>query len=74
MSLVKVLFLVAVTGHLLCGCCDCLITYVPGGKKFDFKQMSDNKEMSETFAKMPLRNINISICHGSPAVQDRRRR
>jgi len=68
MSLIKVLFLIAVIGHLLCGCCDCLITYVPGGKKLDFKQMSDNKAMSETFAKMPLRNINISMLAGCVAL------
>lgn len=68
MSLIKILFLIAVIGHIICGCCDCLITYVPGGKKFDFKQMSDNKTMSETFAKMPLKNINISMLAGCLAL------
>ncbi len=68
MSLVKILFLIAIVGHLICGCCDCLITYVPGGKKFDFKMMSDNKSMSETFAKMPLKNINISMLAGCLAI------
>lgn len=32
-----IMFLLAIAGHLLCGVCDCLMTYVPGGKKFDFK-------------------------------------
>lgn len=68
MSLVKILFLIAVAGHLICGCCDCLITYVPGGKKFDFIKMSDNKAMSETFANMPLKNINISMLAGCLAM------
>ncbi len=68
MSLVKVLFLIAVIGHLICGCCDCLLTYVPGGKKFDFTKMSDNSAMSDTFAKMPLRNINISMIAGCLAI------
>ena len=68
MSLVKILFLIAVAGHLICGCCDCLITYVPGGKKFDFIKMSDNKAMSETFANMPLKNINISMLAGCLAI------
>lgn len=68
MSLVKILFLIAIVGHLICGCCDCLITYAPGGKKFDFKMMSDNKSMSETFAKMPLKNINISMLAGCLAI------
>jgi len=68
MSFIKILFLIAIAGHLICGCCDCLITYVPGGKKFDFKMMSDNKSMSETFAKMPLKNINISMLAGCLAI------
>ena len=68
MSVVKILFLIAIAGHLICGCCDCLLTYVPGGKKFDFKKMSDNKAMSDTFAKMPLININISMLAGCLAM------
>ena len=68
MNLVKILFLIAIAGHLICGCCDCLLTYVPGGKKFDFKKMSDNEAMSDTFAKMPLKNINISMLAGCLAM------
>ena len=68
MSAVKILFLIAIAGHLICGYCDCLLTYVPGGRKFDFTKMSDNRSMSETFAKMPLRNINISMLAGCPAI------
>lgn len=68
MSAVKILFLIAIAGHLICGCCDCLLTYVPEGRKFDFTKMSDNRSMSETFAKMPLRNINISMLAGCPAI------
>lgn len=36
MSRIQILFLIAIFGHLLCGYCDCLLTYVPGGGKFDF--------------------------------------
>lgn len=68
MSAVKILFLIAIAGHLICGCCDCLLTYVPEGRKFDFTKMSDNRSMSETFAKMPLKNINISMLAGCPAI------
>ena len=64
MNLVKILFLIAIAGHLICGCCDCLITYVPGGKKLDVTKMSDNKILSETFEKMPLRNPLISMLAG----------
>ena len=68
MSTIQVLFLTAIAGHLLCGYCDCLLTYVPGGKKFDFRQMSDNGSMSETFAKMPLRNPRLSMVLGCFAL------
>ena len=64
MNLVKILFLIAVIGHLICGVCDCLITYVPGGKKLDVTKMSDNKFLSDTFANMPLRNPLISMLAG----------
>ena len=29
MSTMKTAFLLAIAGHLLCGVCDCLLTYVP---------------------------------------------
>ena len=63
-----IMFLVAIAGHLLCGVCDCLMTYVPGGKKFDFKQMSDNAAMKETFEKMPLRNVTLAMVLGCVAL------
>ena len=68
MSIVKILFLIAIIGHIFCGWCDCLLTYVPGGAKFDFTRMSDNKAMSETFAKMPLRNPTLSMLVGCMAM------
>ena len=68
MNLIKILFLIAIVGHLICGYCDCLITYVPGGKKLDITKMSDNKILSETFENMPLRNPLISMLAGCPAL------
>lgn len=68
MSLIQILFLIAIAGHLLCGCCDCLLTYVPGGKKFGAKQLSDNKAMSDIFEKMPLRNPLLSMLLGCLAL------
>ena len=63
-----IMFLLAIAGHLLCGVCDCLMTYVPGGKKFDFKQVSDNTAMKETFEKMPLRNVTLAMVLGCVAL------
>lgn len=68
MNILKVLFVLAIAGHLLCGYCDCLLTYVPGGKKFDYKQMSDNGSMSEVFSKMPLKNPRLSMVLGCLAL------
>ena len=68
MNIIKVLFLIALVGHILCGICDCLITYVPGGKKFDIKQMADNSKMTEVFKDMPLRNITVSMILGVAAI------
>ena len=68
MGLIKVLFLIAIAGHILCGCCDCLLTYIPGGKKFDVKALSDNKKMAEVFRGMSLKNPLLSILLGCIAL------
>ena len=68
MSTIQILFLIAIAGHLLCGYCDCLLTYVPGGKKFGAKQLKDKKLMAETFEKMPLKNPLLSMLLGCLAL------
>ena len=67
MSLIKLLFLIAIIGHILCGVCDCLLTYVPGGK-FGADQMSDNEKLKATFSKMPLKNPLLSMLLGVLAM------
>lgn len=68
MSIIQILFLIAIVGHLLCGYCDCLLTYVPGGKKFGAKQLKDKALMAETFEKMPLKNPLLSMLLGCLAL------
>ena len=68
MNTIKILLLIAAAGHILCGYCDCLLTYVPGGKKFDVKALSDNKKMAETFGGMPLKNPLLSMLLGCLAL------
>ena len=68
MSIIQILFLIAIAGHLLCGYCDCLLTYVPGGKKFGAKQLKDKTLMAETFEKMPLKNPLLSMLLGCLAL------
>ena len=63
----KLLLLIAVFGHLLCGICDCLLIYA-GGEKFSFRLMSDNEKMKSVFTKMPLRNPQLSMLLGCLAL------
>lgn len=68
MNIIKILLFIAVAGHILCGCCDCLLTYVPGGKKFNVKALGDNKKMAEVFGGMPLKNPLLSMLLGCLAL------
>ena len=68
MTMIKVLLLFAIVGHLLCGYCDCLLTYIPGGKKFGAKQLKDNTLMADTFENMPLNNPLLSMLLGCLAL------
>jgi len=64
----KILLLIAALGHLLCGYCDCLIIYVPGGRKFSLGQMSNNEKMQSTFSRMKLRSPLSSMLLGCIAL------
>ena len=68
MSTIKILMLIALFGHLLCGICDCLLIYTPSGK-FGFQLMKDNDKMREAFRTMPLRNPMLSMLLGVLAVE-----
>ncbi|WP_458460520.1 hypothetical protein [Paenibacillus sp.] len=67
MSALKITFLLAIAGHLLCGVCDCLMTYMPGGR-FHFEDMKDNGRLSAVFKGMPLRNSLLSMLLGCLAM------
>ena len=67
MTTIKILMLIAVLGHLLCGICDCLLIYTPSGK-FEFQLMKDNGKMQEAFRTMPLRNPMLSMLLGVLAL------
>jgi len=67
MSVMKITFLLAIAGHLLCGVCDCLMTYMPGGR-FRFEDMKDNDRLSAVFKGMPLRNALLSMLLGCLAM------
>ena len=67
MTAIKWIFLVALIGHLLCGVCDCLLTYLPKGR-FQFSYMKDNQKLSEVFEGMPLRSSILSMLLGCLAM------
>ena len=67
MSTMKIAFLFAIAGHLLCGVCDCLLTYLPHGR-FRFEDMKDNDRLSAAFRDMPLRNPLLSMLLGCLAM------
>ena len=67
MTVMKILMITAILGHLLCGYCDCLMIYMPSGK-FGFQQMKDGNRMRETFRSVPLRNPMRSIMLGVLAL------
>lgn len=67
MTTIKWLFLVALAGHLLCGVCDCWLTYLPNGR-FKLDYMKDNQKLSDVFKEMPLRNTILSMLLGCLAM------
>ena len=67
MSTMKIMFLIAAAGHLLCGVCDGLLIYMPGGR-FRVEDMKDNDRLSAAFRNMPLRNPLLSMLLGCLAM------
>ena len=57
----------AVIGHILCGICDCLLSYSKKGR-LDLKDIKDQDKMAAMFADMPLSNPLISIVLGTFAI------
>lgn len=64
---IKVMFLIAIAGHLLCGYTDCMLTYLPGGK-FRFEDMKDNEKLSLAFKGLPLKKPLLSMILGCLAM------
>ena len=67
MNTMKVLMLLAIAGHFLCGVCDCLLIYTPSGK-FGFGLQKNPERMREVFRTMPLRNPLLSMLLGVLAL------
>ena len=66
--MLKISLFIAFVGHLLCGICDCLLSYSPSGR-LDLKgAIRDADKMRTVFADLPVRWPLISIMLGVYAI------
>ena len=64
----KIVLFIAFIGHVLCGVCDCLLSYTPSGR-LDLKgALKDPDKMRTVFADLPLRWPLLSIMLGVYAI------
>ena len=66
--MLKSVLFIAFIGHVLCGICDCLLSYSPGGR-LDLKgSLKDPDKMRTVFADMPLSWPLMSVLLGVYAI------
>ena len=66
--MLKTVLFLAFIGHVLCGVCDCLLSYSPSGR-LDLKGvLKSSDKMRTAFADMPLKWPLISIMLGVYAI------
>ena len=64
----KTVLLIAFIGHVLCGICDCLLSYSPNGR-LDLKgALKSPEKMREVFKDYPIRWSLLSIMFGVNAI------
>lgn len=65
--MIKLAMLAALIGHILCGVCDCLLSYSKSGR-LDLKEIKDPDKMSKMFEDMPLSFPLASMLLGTFAI------
>lgn len=60
----KIILFIGCIGHVLCGICDCLLSYSPSGRLDLVGVLKDKNMMKEAFKDMPLSWPMISIILG----------
>lgn len=64
----KTALIIACIGHIICAFTDCMLAYTPEGR-FDLKKdTADTERMRKLFAKMPLKQIELSMLIGVLAL------
>ncbi len=66
--MMKIILLIAFVGHLLCGVCDCLLSYSPSGRMDLKSALKDSEKMKSVFEDLPLSWPLISILLGVYAI------
>ena len=66
--MIKTAIILSIIGHILCGACDCFLSYSKGGRRLNFKVLKDPKKMSEEFRDMPLSFPLISMILGTFSI------
>ena len=66
-AMIKIAMLAALIGHILCGVCDCLLSYSKSGR-LDLKEIKDPDKMSKMFEDMPLSFPLASMLLGTFAI------
>ena len=65
--MLKLLLIVACIGHIMCGFCDCLLSYSKG-RRLNLKDIKDSEKMSKMFEGMPLWQPMTSITLGAFSI------
>ena len=65
--MIKTAMHVALVGHILCGVCDCLLSYSKSGR-LDLKAIKDPDKMAEEFKDVPLSFPLASLLLGTFAI------
>lgn len=66
--MLKTVLFIAMVGHVLCGICDCLLSYSPSGRLDLVVGLKDANRMREVFRDLPLSWPMASILLGVAAI------
>ena len=59
----KIAFIIACIGHIVCGITDCMLAYMKNGR-FEFSDVKDNKKMQKVFEGASLKQIELAMLIG----------
>ena len=65
--MLRLTLILALVGHILCGICDCLLSYTPNGR-IDLTCIKDSEKMRKEFEHMPQSYPLTSVVLGTFAI------